>query len=381
MPTLFELFYFVKKTTSTEYYQDIARFEASFNDLLASMGPRMKCEKLSYQTERTATDALQDILKPELWPLCFSVVAIAVLAFIVIRFTSTNAGYLRTVFLMFSSLAFPLTCSAGVVSITNSTFSSTYLFIPFLLLGKATTDVVLYLMEWERQKKVPSLEHRVGNCLARTGVLAVMTALYGSVLYGLGIKSSFNAISNFSFATLVAYVTFSASILITVTVLMYFERKLKKVNTPRATTCERRLSICEVGRIELRLLRCHKTKLQRTLKELAWKITSTSGKILSLGIFALLITLVVFSAFQTGDRTRTTQLRYRSENFKQFNKARQMFLDNETDVSIVFSKQVDYSLKSVQNQVLSMCKKLEEAAYSKEKSLCWMAGFLKWVKH
>ena len=58
-----------------------------------------------------------------------------------------------------------------------------------------------------------------------------------------------------------------------------------------------------------------------------------------------------------------------------------MFLDNETDVSIVFSKQVDYSLKSVQNQVLSMCKKLEEAAYSKEKSLCWMAGFLKWVKH
>ena len=380
MPTLFELFYFVKKTTSTEYYQDIARFEASFNDLLASMGPRMKCEKLSYQTERTATDVLQDILKPELWPLCFSVVAIAVLA-CVIRFTSTNAGCLRTVFLMFSSLAFPLTCSAGVVSITNSTFSSTYLFIPFLLLGKATTDVVLYLMEWERQKKVPSLEHRVGNCLARTGVLAVMTALYGSVLYGLGIKSSFNAISNFSFATLVAYVTFSASILVTVTVLLYFERKLKKVNTPCATTCERRLSISEVGRVELRLSQCHKTKLQRTLKELARKITSTGGKILSLGIFALLITLVVFSAFQTGDRTRTTQLRYRSENFKQFNKARQMFLDNETDVSIVFSKQVDYSLKSVQNQVLSMCKKLEEAAYSKGESLCWMVGFLQWVKH
>ena len=147
------IIYFVKKTTSTEDYQDIARFEASFNNLLASMGPRMKCAKLSYQTERTATDALQDILKPELWPLCFSVVAIAVLA-CVIRFTSTNAGCLRTVFLMFSSLAFSLTCSAGVVSITNSAFSSTYLLIPFLLLRKATTDVVLYLIEWERKVKL-----------------------------------------------------------------------------------------------------------------------------------------------------------------------------------------------------------------------------------
>ena len=373
--------YFVRKTTSTEDYQDIERFEASFSNLLDSMGPRMKCAKLSYQTERTATDALQDILKPELWPLCFSVVAIAVLVFTVIRFTSTNASCLRAVLLMFSSLAFPLTCSAGVVSITNSAFSSTCLFIPFLLLGKATTDVVLYLMEWERQKKVPSLEHRVGNCLARTGVLAMMTALCGSALYGVGIKSSFNAISNFSFATLVAYVTFSASIVITIIALMYFERKLKKVNTPCATTCERRLSISEFGSVELRLSQCHKTRLQRILKEWARKITSTGGKIFSLGIFALLITLVAFSAFQTGDRTRTTQLRYRSENFKQFNKARQMFLSNETDVSIVFSKEVDYSLKSVQNQVMSACKKLEEAAYSKGKSLCWMAGFLQWVKH
>ncbi|PFX28735.1 uncharacterized protein LOC111325863 [Stylophora pistillata] len=373
--------YFIRKTTSTKDYQEIEKFEASFGNLLISISPRMKCAELSYKTERATTDALQDVLKPETWPLYVSVFTMVVLAFIVLHFSSTNSGCLRTIFLIFFSIVFPLTCSAGVISMINFAFSPTSLFIPFLVLGKATTDVILFLVEWERQKKVRSLEHRVVNCLAKTGILATVTALCGSLLCGMAVKSSFEGISHFFFAALVTYLVFSASTLtITVTVLLYFERKLNTTNTSCETACER-LSITEVESVPLRLSQCHKTKVQQILKELARKITSTGGKMFSLGIFALLITLCVCSAFRTRERTRTIESHSQNENFKKFSKARQMFLGNETDVSIVFSEDINYSLESVQNQVISLCKKLQEATYSEGTSLCWMADFRQWVKH
>ena len=374
--------YFVRKTTSPEEYQKIEDFEVTFSDLLTSVSPRLKCAELSYKTGRATTKALQDVFKPELWPLCVTVFAMAVLAFIVVHFSSANAVCLRTVLLIFSCFVLPLTCSAGFVSMTNFAFTSTSLFIPFFLLGKVITDVVLFLVEWERHQMVPSLEHRVGNCLARTGVLATATALCGSILCGVAVKSSFRGISHFFFATLAAHLAVSASTLtITVIVLLYFERKLKTINTPCAAACERRLSNVEAGSFEQRHSLYHKTKLQRILKTLARKITSTGGKIISLGIFALLIILCVLSAFQTGERARTIDSYYQNENFKQFDKARQIFFSNETDVSIVFSEDIDYPLKSVQNQVVSLCEKLQEASYSKGRSLCWTEDFRQWVKH
>ena len=374
--------YFIRKTTSPEEYQKIEDFEVTFSNLLISVSPRLKCAELSYKTGRATTKALQDVLKPELWPLCVTVFAMVVLAFIVIHFSSANAVCLRTVLLLFSCFVLPLTCSAGFVSMTNFAFTSTSLFIPFFLLGKVITDVVLFLVEWERHQMVPSLEHRVGNCLARTGVLATATALCGSILCGVAVKSSFRGISHFFFATLAAHLTFSASTLtITVIVLLYFERKLKTINTPCAATCERRLSSVEAGSFELRHSLYHKTKLQRILKTLARKITSTGGKIISLGIFVLLIIFCVLSAFQTGERARTIDSYYQNENFKQFDKARQIFFSNETDVSIVFSEDIDYPRKSVQNQVVSLCEKLQEASYSKGRSLCWTEDFRQWVKH
>ena len=50
------------------------------------------------------------------------------------------------------------------------------LFIPLLLMGKATSDVGLFLGEWDRRKKVPSHEHRVSSGVARVGVVQELTA-------------------------------------------------------------------------------------------------------------------------------------------------------------------------------------------------------------
>ena len=375
--------YFIKRSSSKENEEEILGFESSFDSLLSSMGPRLKCAKLSYKTERASEDALQNVLEPEMKPFFVSVFALSVLVFLVIYFF-TDVSCLSTAILMLSSIILPISSSAGAVSMANTPLSSTTLSIPFLLLGKATSDVVLFLVEWERQKRVSSLEHRVSSCVARAGVLATATALSGTLLSGIAIKSSFEGICNFSVTTLTSYVFISAfTFIITVILLMYFEMASKTFNTLQLQQCKMKCLINDVesesapqGRLQR-----HVTKLRRILMGLLEKITSRGGKTFSLVLLFITITLCVFSIFLPGERVRTIESRYQNDNFKQFSEARHIFFHNETDISIVFSEDIDYSFETVQNHIISICAKLEETNHGKGKSLCWMADLRQWIQN
>ena len=370
--------YFIKPSTEEED-QAVLNFEASFERLLSSIGD-LKCANLSFKTGKTTNDALQNVLKPELWPLYVAPLAMAVLVFIAIYLSSDNLSYLTTTLLMISSILFPMTCSAGIISMANTSLFPTTVFIPFLLLGKATSDVVLFLVEWERQKKVPSLEHRVSSCVAKAGFLAVMSALCGAILSGITIKSSFGVISDFFIATLVAYVLASAaSFILTVILMMYFERRLKKLNNPCPRSCRRRSSITNVGSFDQGPVQCRKAKLRHILKSLTWIITSLGGKILALLILACIISLCVLSDLKRDNRTTTTESLYQNENFKQFSEAHQKFFGKEIDTSIVFSEKSDYSQEAVQNQIINICTNLQESTYSEGKSFCWMTALRQWA--
>ena len=347
------------------------------------MGRRLKCAELSFKTGKTTNDAVEDVLEPKLWPLYFSPLAMAVVVFIVLYFSSDNLCSFKTILLMISSILFPMISSAGIVSVTNTSLFPTTLFIPFLLLGKATADVVLLLVEWQRQKKVPSLEHRVSSCVAKAGFLAVLSALYGIVLSGLAINSSFDVISEFFLGSLVTYaVNSTASFIVTVVLLMYFERRLKKLNNPCLRSCKRKSSTPESFDLEWNgEMECRKVKLKRVLKSLTWIMASLGGKILALLVLLGIIGFCVFSALQTDERTKTTESLYQSENFRQFSEAQQNFFGKVTDTSIVFSEKIDYSQEYVQNRITDICSKLEEASYSGGKSLCWMEAFQHWKQN
>ena len=369
--------YFIRKTTN-EDDQDVVNFETSFESILSSMGRRLKCASISFKTQKTTNDALQSILKPEVKPLCLSAFILTVLVFTVIYLSSDNLSCLTTVLLMISSILFPMTCSAGIISMTSTPLFPTTLFIPFLLLGKATSDVILFLVEWERQKMVSSLEHRVSSCVAKAGIRAVLSTLCGTILYGIGMKSSFDVILNFFLATFVAYAIVSAaSFIVTVILLMYFA----VLNTRCPQSCTRRLATTNVGGFYQRLLQSQKAKLRHILKSLTWIITSLGGKILALLILACIISLCVLFALQQDERASTAQALYQNDNFKTFSEAQKKFFGKEVDTSIVFPEKIDYSKETVQNQIINVSVLLQEASYSKGKSFCWIAAFRQWKRH
>ena len=369
--------YFIRKKTN-EDDQDVVNFEASLESILSSMGRRLKCASISVKTQKSTNDGLQSILKPEVKPLYLSAFILTVLVFTVIYLSSDNLSCLTTVLLMISSILFPMTCSASIISMANTSLCPTTVFIPFLLLGKATSDVVLFLVEWERQKMVSSLEHRVSNCVTKAGILGVLSTLSGTILYGIGMKSSFDVISDFFLATFVSYVIVSAaSFIVTVILLMYFS----VLNTPCPQSCRRRSSITNVGSFYQRLLQSQKAKLRHILKSFTWIITSLGGKILALLILSCVISLCVLFALQRDERARTAQTLYQNDNFKRFSEAQKKFFGKETDTSIVFPEKIDYSKETVQNQIINISVQLQEASYSMGKSFCWIAAFRQWKRH
>ena len=365
--------YFMRMPTNEEDH-DVFNFEKSFESKVSSMNHRLNCASLSLRTGLTTTNAIQNILKPELKPLYVSVLTMSLLALMVIYFTSYNLSWLTTVLLILLSVVLPLTCAAGILSSAGISLFPTTLFIPFLLLGKITSDEVLFSAEWEQQKKLKSLEHRVSSCVVRAGIGHVLSAVCGTLLFGIAIKSSFEVISRFFLAAFVAYLLASvASLIVTVSFLLSLEKQMKLLDTSCARPCGRSSPFTTMpGQAFMGQLRVFRTNVCQML-------TSRANKFFAFFLLACIFSLSMFSAFQPGERTSTmANLDRQNDNFNQFREAQQKFFGNETDVSIVFSEEIDYSQEATQNQVVNICKRLGEASYSHKESVCWMADALQW---
>ena len=363
--------YFIRKPTNKDETQKVLNFETSFENRVSSANNRLKCGSLCFRTEKAKTDILQSVLRPEIDTLYLSPLILLFLVLIVTYLSSRNLSCLTTLLQVFLTILLPLVCAAGIVSMANISFSSSTLFIPFLLVGKAVSDVVFVLREWKRQEKVLSLEHRTSSCVARAGTLQAVSAFSGAIIFGIAIKSSFEVISRFFLAALVAYVFVSlASFVVTVTFMLSLKRQLKSLTTFCASSNDdRRLPYTNTGR------------LRRFLDDLPWTLTSIGVKVISIVIFFSIATLCVISAVQPGERTAvTTSLHRQSDNFNQFNRREQKFFGNETSVNIVFAHNVDYSKQNVQNQIIDICRTVDEASYSQEESVCWIRFLLQWAK-
>ena len=374
------IIYFIKKVAS-EADQEVLNFETSFESVALSVRRRLKCAALSFKTGKRTNDALQSLLQPDIKPLYLSALTMVLFVFLVIYLSYNNLNCLTTILLTLLSVLLPQTCAAGIISMAGISLSPTSLFIPFLLVGKATSDVLLILGEWERQKRVPSLEHRVSSCVARAGTLQMLSAFCGAIILGIAIQSSFEVISGFFLVALTAFTIASfLTLTITVTLLLYTERHLKSFNVFCARSCTKGSS--SPSEQSFSVIQNLNAKLQNFLDSFGRKLMSFGGTVISLFILACMVSLCVLSVFQSGERISSTENLYRqNENFKLFDEEQKKLFGNETDVSIVYSQEVDYSQQNVQDQMIKMCTTLGKATYSNGKPVCWMAALLEWANN
>ena len=363
--------YFIRKTTNEEQDQEVLDFEISFEHMVSSIENRLKYSSLFYRSGKSTDIALQQVLKADMRVIYLSLLTVIFLALFFVYITVHNITSLTAALFLLSTGLLPFICSAGIVSMVGISFSPTTFFMPFLLLGKATSDLAFFLNEWDRLHNVLSIEYRVTSCIARVGTVQVFSALCGTILVAIAIKSSFEIISRFFLVTLIAYVLVSgASFLITAALTRLLESQLKPLNTFCAQPCDKR----ERGKVH--------NKMRNFVKNFPRLQTSFGGKVFSLFILICFISFFVLSALYGGERTGATEnLNRQHNNFNKFNEAQQKFFGKLADVSIVFSRETDYSQKAIQDQMLQICKTLGKASYSQTKPVCWITALSNWARN
>ena len=364
--------YFIKNPTSEDEKQKVKSFEAAFESHISSLRDRLKCSSFFYKSGRATDDVLQQILKVDILALSLSILVVLFLSLVVIYFVFSNLSCLTTALFIFSAALLPYICAAGIVSMAGVSLLPTTIFIPFLLLGKSTSDVALFLGEWRRQNIVPSLEHRVTSCIARVGTVQLFSAFCATILLGITIKSSFEVIFNFFLVTAAGFaLALVASFILVPTLTSLLERESKPIN-----------SFCMNPSTDFsRLLQEQRKVVNKAvgnvIKNLPCWVTSLGGKVLSLFVLICFISFCVFSALHSSERISAAENLYRENaNFNEFTEAQQMFFGKQTDVSVVFSQEIDYSQKINQEKMLQICGTLGKASYSHERPVCWMAALL-----
>ena len=374
--------YFIRNSANYDD-QEVFLFEKKFENEVSTLNQRLKFSSLSFKTGSAATKAIQSMLTPKLMPLYLSAVTIVSMILIPLLFGSDFVALVEALLLLFSSFAIPLVCAVGLFSMAHVSLYPIAYFIPFLLLGKVSADVVVILREWRRLNHIRSVEHRVGGCIAKWGILQIFSAFCGTVLFSIPINSSFKIISRLYLTILVGYALVSTASFITTAILMRSEERLFKCLTIlSARSCNKPLFLSKCRLLKGPMTKIM-TKLQCVCKKAVDMLTTRSGKVISVAFLTFIVAAVlVLLALQPGSMVgATTNLYRQDDNFNLFHRAHRKFFGKSSDVSIVFFDDIDYSQRTTQNQLVHICKTLGKASYSQADSVCWIAEILHWAKN
>lgn len=372
--------YFIRNSANDDD-REVFLFEKQFEKEVLALNQRLKFSSLSFRTGSATTKAIKSILTPKLMPLFLSAVTIVSMILIPLLFGSVVA-LVEALLLLFSSFVIPLVCAVGLFSMAHVSFYPVAYFIPFLLLGKVSADVVVILREWRRLSRMRSVEHRVGSCIARWGILQIFSAFCGAVLFSIPINSSFKIISKLYLTILVGYALVSTASFLITAILMRLEEKLfKGLTILNARSCNKPAFLSKWRVLKGPMMKLM-TKLQCACKEAVDMLTSRSGRVISVAILTFIVTVFALLALQPGSVVSSTTNLYREDdNFNLFDEAHRKFFGKSSDVSIVFFDDIDYSQRTTQNQLIEICKTLGQASNSQEDSVCWIGQIRQWARH
>ena len=373
--------YFIRKSANDDN-REVFLFEKQFENKISALNQRLNFSSISFRTGSATTKAIQSMLTPKLMPLCLSAVTIVSMILIPLLFGFGFVALVEALLLLFSSFIIPLVCAVGFFSMGHISFYPLVYFIPFLLLGKVSADVFIILRGWRRLNHIRSVEHRVGTCIARWGMLQIFSAFYGAVLFSIPINSSFKIISRLYLTILVGYALVSTASFITTAILIRSEERLFKCFTILSTRFCNRAPVFFKCRFLKGTMMKLMNKLQFACKKAVDMLTSRSGKVISVAFLAFIVTGFVLLALQPGSMvSATTNLYRQDDNFNQFNGAHRKFFGKSSDVSIVFFDDIDYSQQTTQRQLINICKTLGKSSNNQAESVCWIAELLHWARH
>ena len=364
------VYYLKNPSESGPSGNDISSWEASFLQKVEELRPKMKCALLfftSSQNHESVASLLFSFRSAETF------VTFAVLLCSTIVLVNCTVASFRPVAIILGCLI-----TACVVIGLVSSVSLTYLasinvwqsiwMVTIFMYCKGALDALILIREIHKQNHIPSLEHRIANCMTKSGMALTTSNLICILMFCFTQLSSFPVFRGFAVMALINVLYhFVIFFLLIMACLFCWLTKMHK--------CDKYIETDLTGdEMEEDERDCFEQIYGRIIV----------GKVGSSVIMMLFIGIIVFSSYVVLTPANQVfgsplQVTPQSEATKYMIEQRKIF-EKETKVKIVFHSQLNYSDSGLRQKLQSFVESISSAPYSNRPVESWIHKFEGWAK-
>ena len=359
--------------------QKILSWEASFLEEMEELRSKMTCASLYFTSSltRESVAALLFSVNSSAIVLTFAVLFCTCVFLVTCTLASFRPLTLFLGFLMSVCVAIGLVSSVSISCMASVNIWQSNWILVILMYCKGAMDALILIKDMHKQRHMPSVEHRIANCMTKSGMALTTSNLISIVVFGFALMSSFPVFREFTLVALINVlyhylfflILFMACLFVCLKKYKYEEISCHPVadsvvetGPSRENKQEDESTCCPLVRIYGKII-CNKL-----------------GSVVTLILFVSVVACSAYLALksnQTFDSPLKTSPMTEAAKFT--NEERKLF-ENENLVKIVFSGKLNYSNQELQQKLYNFGKTLSSAPYSQRPVDSWISRLEEWAK-
>lgn len=373
------IYYLKNPPESDPSLRTIRSWEESFIQKMEDLRSKMKCASLNFKSFQNRNDVVIHLFSFDSVALAITFTALFCTSFLMI---STIMTSVRPVILILGSLV-TICIAAGLVSslsvsylVTDNIWQSSWM-ITIFMYCKGATDALILIQDMHKQRRIPSVEHRITSCMTKSGMALSTSNLVSIAIFGSAQMSSFPVFREF---TLVALINILFYYLIFLILFMAcLTLCLSKVNFEE-TLCHRTVGSAiydpesPEDKIEWDTWSC--CPLMHTWANF---VCTKSGSVLILMFFISLVAGGTYSVLTQNKAFDSPLMIHPKDEAAIFLDMERRFFD-EKRVKIVFTRNLSYNDSDLRKKLQAFGARLSNASYSKRPVDNWISHFEEWTK-
>lgn len=374
------LIYYLKNPPESDpSLKTIRSWEKSFIRKMKDLRSKMTCASLYFTAFQNHNEVATHLFSFDFMAL---VITFAALFCISILMIITTMSSVRPVILILGSLV-TICIATGLVSslgishlVTDNIWQSSWM-ITIFMYCKGATDALILLQDMHKQRRIPSLEHRVTSCMTKSGMALSTTNLVSIVIFSLAQMSSFPVFREF---TLVAMINILFYYLIFLVLLMACLTLCLSKFKFAETSCRRAVGSaiydteCPEDDTEWTTSTC--CPLMHTWANV---VCSKLGSALILMVFLSLVAGGTYSVLAQNKAFDSPLMIHPQDEAAIFLNMERKFFD-ENRVKIMFTRNLSYHDSELRKKLLAFSARLSNASYSERPVDNWISRFEEWIK-
>ena len=365
--------YYLKSPSENDPAKSVIfSWEASFLKKMKELRSKMNCASIYFTSSQNpvADAALLFSLHWQSVLLTF-----AVLMFVFVVMVSCTMRNCRPVtilfgFIILSPVAMGLASSLSISYLASIKIWNSIWIVMILMFCKGATDAFILIDEMDKQRHLPSVGHRIANCITKSGMSLTTSNLISILCFGFALTSSFPVVREFALTVLIHYLYHYFFFLVLFMALLFlFLRKFEGISPPPDANTDVDIDIEK-----------HNTTDNILVRSYGRVISSRVGSVITFLMFLGILACSSYMAIGTNHIFDSPLMVSPTTEAARFlSKERELF-GNENRAKIVFNGKLNFSDPDTRQQLQSFTETLSNGTYSQRKVESWINYFEEWVK-